>query len=119
MHTYDSATQILLDCAHANATCEVTMGKGQPRRLVCCACWNAHVYARREADKARRQAEPKDCMRCGNHPHRWNYGGYQLCGRCKTATEREHNKALAGHGVLGIFATQLLVKTDTWAMHTS
>jgi hypothetical protein len=73
------------------------------------------VYARREADKARRQAEPKDCMRCAKHAHRWNYGGYRLCGRCKTLTEREHHRAAAQHGALAMFATALLVNTDTWA----
>jgi hypothetical protein len=114
MTLYDQATAILNDCRHEQRTSEVNMGKGITR-MVCCACWNAHVYARRAADKARREAEPKDCQRCARKPVRWNYGGYRLCGRCKTATEKEHYQHAAKAGVLAIFATAPMVDTREWA----
>ena len=117
---YDAATQILHDCDHpplpGHYPCEVRMGKGIVLP-VCMACWNAHVAARRAARKAQLAERPNDCDRCGQKPSRWTYGRYALCGRCKTATEREHYKALANAGALGIFATSLLVNTDTWALH--
>lgn len=119
-HTYESATQILLDCTHEALArqqhSEISMGKGVTR-FVCVDCWNAHVYARREARKAQLAERPNDCMRCGQKPHTWTLAGAKLCGRCKTAVKQEHTRNLAKAGTLGIFAQGLLVNTDTWAYH--
>ena len=60
-------------------------------------------------------ARPKDCARCGKRPHTFLVAGWRLCGRCKTATMREHHQAQAKAGVLAIFATAPLVNTSTWA----
>lgn len=58
-------------------------------------------------------------MRCGQKPHTYIVGNAKLCGRCKTATEKEHNANLAKAGTLAIFAPGLLVNTDTWAYHNA
>lgn len=83
--------------------------------LVCCDCWNQSCRMRKQARKLELDARPKDCDRCGLRPHRCIYAGYKLCGRCKTATEREHNQGLAQAGVFAICATGLLVDTSHWA----
>jgi hypothetical protein len=111
---YDAATQILHDCRHTDRTCEVSMGHGV-KLMTCTDCYNAQVYARRAAEKAQRAAEPKDCQRCAAKPVRWTYGGYRLCGRCKTTTQKEHQHAAAQAGVFGLFAQAPLVDTTTWA----
>ena len=82
---------------------------------VCAPCWNTSVFARRAERKAQLAARPKDCARCGARPHTWTYGGFKLCGRCKTATAQEHGRALAKAGALAIFATAPLVDTSSWA----
>lgn len=81
----------------------------------CWRCGNAANEARRAARKAELDERPKDCQRCARRPHTWIYGPYRLCGRCKTATEREHHAAAAGAGTLAIFATSPLVDTSAWA----
>ena len=81
----------------------------------CGDCIDARNRLARAARKAALAGRPKDCDRCQVHPHTYIYGGYRLCGRCKTATTREHTEALATAGALGIFATSLLVDTSTWA----
>ena len=116
---YDAAHALLVNCDHANKSCNICVGRSKtPTLSACVDCYNAQVYARREADKAWRAWQNSltaPCQRCGTKPHRWQYGGYLLCGRCKTQTEKEHHRAVAGHGVLGIFATRPLVDTTTWA----
>ena len=114
--TYEQATQILLDCQHDHKPCEwSTAGSGAPQGHCCTDCWNAHVAARRQTRKEQLAMRPNDCQRCGTKPSQWNYGGYLLCGMCKTATAREHNQAMAAAGGLGIFAQGLLVSTKDWA----
>lgn len=110
---YDAATAILRQCTHASQTCEVQMSKTEILH-VCDACYNAQVYARRAARKAQLAERPNDCARCAAKPHTHNYGGHLLCGRCLTATKKEHNKNLAKAGALSIFATHLLVNTAAW-----
>lgn len=81
---------------------------------LCCACIDAHNTAWRAARKAQLAARPKDCDRCGARPHTYTYAQYRLCGRCLTATKREHFKACAKARALAIFATEPLVDTKNW-----
>ena len=114
--TYSEATAILTNCQHEPKPCEwSTAHSGDPQGRCCTDCWNAHVFARRQARREQLAQRPNDCQRCGNRPVTYNYGGYLLCGFCKSATEREHNKAMAQAGGLGIFAQGLLVNTKEWA----
>ena len=82
---------------------------------VCWRCANAAHAAWRAERKAQLAARPKDCARCGARPHTYFYGGHKLCGRCLTATKREHGRAMGNAGTLAIFATGLLVDTSAWA----
>ena len=110
---YDAATAILRQCTHGSHPCEVQMSKPEILQ-VCCACYNAHVSARRAARKAQLAERPNDCARCAAKPHAYEYGGHLLCGRCLTATKKEHNRNLAKAGPLSIFATHLLINTPDW-----
>ena len=111
---YDAATAILRQCGHTDCQdSEVRMSKTETL-MVCCNCWNAHVYARRAARKAQLAERPNDCDRCAAKPHACEYGGYRLCGRCLKAAKAEHARNLAAAGVLAIFATHLLVDTRQW-----
>jgi len=85
----------------------------------CWRCGNDAQAAYRAQRKAELAARPKDCARCGARPHTWTYGGYKLCGRCKTLTAREHSRAMAQAGTLAIFATGLLTDTKGWAINQS
>ena len=112
---YDAATAILRQCAHVGKqSCEVRMSRNETL-MVCSDCYNAQVYAWRAARKAQLAERPNDCDRCAARPHTYEYGGYRLCGRCLKATRAEHNKGLAAAGVLAIFATHVLVDTQSWA----
>ena len=82
---------------------------------LCGNCIGRRSDKRRADRKAQLAQRPKDCARCGARPHRWIYGSFRLCGRCLTATKREHSRAMAAAGTLGIFATGLLVDTRGWA----
>ncbi len=107
-------TEILESCQHDRRPCEVKMTDGRII-FVCNECWNASVEARRALRKAQLDARPRDCMRCGRHPHTcvvWYQ--YKLCGRCWRAVRVEHNKALAAAGALAIFATSPLWDFKTW-----
>ena len=111
---YDAATQILRDCRHTDRqSCEITMSKTETL-MTCCDCFNSQVYARRAARKAQLAERLPDCDRCAAKPHTCTYGGYRLCGRCLTATKKEHNTNANKAGVLAIFATRLMVNTGEW-----
>ncbi|MCI0393264.1 MAG: hypothetical protein MOB07_31430 [Acidobacteria bacterium] len=112
---YEAAAAIIHNCQHEDQPCEVSAGG---RATTCCNdCYNASVVAWREARKVELQklndALPR-CQRCGVRPMKWDLGGYDLCGRCKTLTNREHHKAAAQAGHLGLFSG-MLVNTSTWA----
>ena len=121
-HTYEKATQILKDCRHQTGTpCEVTMADGTVLN-VCLDCWNASYYERRAARKAELAAWnaslPK-CQRCGTRPAKWVVGPFDVCGYCKTAIIREHNRKLAGYGVMAAVAAIAtngapMVNTKDW-----
>lgn len=122
---YHRAERILRDCCHDRGRdCEVDMGHGETL-YVCCECWNRHVYARQEARKAQlaeHKATLPTCDRCGKHGANWTYGPFQLCGRCKTRSEKEHWQALAKTGnaaFAGMIAGRPIVDTRTWAMNTN
>lgn len=82
----------------------------------CWRCGNAAGDARRAARQVELASRPNDCARCGLRPHTWTVGPWRLCGRCKTATMREHYGKSARLGVLAMVATVPLVDTSTWAM---
>ena len=119
--TYPEVAAIALACQHP-------LNPDYPSRVpdeagryhdVCLDCGNAARLAYRYARKAELAARPKDCHRCGARPHTFILAGFQLCGRCKTATRREHHRAQAAAGPLGLFATGLLVNTSSWAIRRS
>lgn len=107
--------QIMRACYHDGPRDSYYKTPGGETITACWRCGNAAGEVSRQQRKAQLAARPKDCQRCGQRPHTWTYGGFRLCGRCKTATEREHNLALSRAGVLGIFATRPLVDTSGWA----
>lgn len=83
----------------------------------CGECLGKIQAQRRSERRAQLAARAKDCVRCAVRPHTFIYGGWRLCGRCKTATMREHHAAQATAGALAIFATAPLVDTRGWASH--
>lgn len=82
---------------------------------LCDACSNLVSRAHKTARKAELAARPKDCVRCGVRTHTCTYHVWRLCGRCLTATRREHAIACSRAGLLSIFATAPMVDTATWA----
>jgi hypothetical protein len=120
MDYYQRANDILRNCTHSDQLQgEVTTEDGILH--VCCDCWNQHVHARRAARKAElaaHNATLPTCDRCGRHPVRWIYGPFQLCGRCKNATEAEHwrNANATGQPILANLAGGILVNTTAWAL---
>ena len=81
----------------------------------CGDCLNAINVQMRAERKTQLAGRPKDCARCGTRPHTWRYAGWKLCGRCYTATRREHATASGAARVFAIFATAPMVDTSTWA----
>ncbi len=121
MHTFETARQILLDCTHhVDTPCEVRLDT-RTTLHICAPCWNAHVYARREAEKEykrqQKAQEKPDCHRCGKKPHRYLLAQYKLCAACKKATLQEHEVHAARAGFLALGAG-LLCDTSTWAFRT-
>ena len=80
----------------------------------CGRCGHAAGKVRRRLRKLQLAARPRDCARCGRKPSTWTLAGWKLCGRCKTATAREHARAMAEAGALAIFATACS-STPAWA----
>lgn len=120
---YAEATATLRNCDHPDRGCEIAMGKGETL-WVCVECWNKHVAQRRAARKqqlAEHNAAQPQCDRCGRQPVRWHYGEWGLCGRCKTAVEREHHRNLARTGNAAFAAMvaggRLAVNTTGWAVN--
>lgn len=115
---YAPALAILEACQHITANpCEVKMADGR-RLSVCCECWNSHVTARKAARKqelAAHNAILPRCQKCGVRPAKWTVARFHLCGACKTAAMKEHNRNLAKAGAFAIFATGLMVDLRTWA----
>lgn len=81
----------------------------------CWRCGNAAIFSGRVLRRLALHARPSDCARCAARPHTFTVAGFKLCGRCKTATMKEHAAAMAQAGALAIFATSLLADTSTWA----
>jgi hypothetical protein len=115
---YRQADAILEECRHqTDNPCEVFHPDGRTLK-VCHECWNRHVYARRAARKqalAEWRATLPKCQRCGKRAGNWQVGPWHLCGRCKSATEREHYRNLAQAGGMAIFAAGPCVDTSKWA----
>lgn len=117
---YAEANAILDTCTHDGRFPLYTNRAGTPSgQLACVDCYNAHVYARRAARKvelAAIRADKPPCQRCGLKPVTWTYGPYKLCGRCKTATAREHSQKAASAGFIGLLAHGgPMVDTSQWA----
>lgn len=127
--THTEADVIITNCpqshkdaqlARAGFVSEIRHSDG--RETTCCTdCWNAHVAARKEARKAELNAwksELPACDRCGKaHAGNWTVARFSLCGRCKNATKKDHNRAVANMGSMAFLAmgSSLLASTDDWA----
>lgn len=82
---------------------------------VCAACSAQYQaeYAAIRADELR-ESKPA-CDRCGKpHAATWNVAEFHLCGRCKTATMREHAANTHRAGALAMSATRPVVNYDDW-----
>ena len=111
--------EILEACHHADASSEVDMGDGRTLH-VCCDCWNASVYRRRELRKQElaELAKREPCQKCGRHRANWiACHRFHICGRCKRELEREAYR-VAASSPLGIFTPAYTPDTRTWAYPT-
>jgi hypothetical protein len=67
-HTYTSAQAILTDCTHVGQQDAKVKIPGAPDLMVCTACWNAHVFAWREAKAATQKPRRPRRTYAGHHP---------------------------------------------------
>src|SRR5688572_24481006 len=103
--TYEQADQILKDCKHVSESPTRQTWPGGRVTEACVDCWNAHVYARRQA----RREQLAQCARCEVPGCKARgsmivCGSVLMCGRHLKAANRNRTRQLGGgFAYLGLF----------------